>query len=139
LVHSDAHPSDISITYSCHFQLKQGRKRLIKGTRPTPLSTLKSNLKKATKIPPATKLLSLAHYYKDLLAASKVKDYAELARLTQVSRARLTQIMNLTFLAPEIQKALLCAPFYDHKKTERSLREIAECLSWQVQLEKWNS
>ena len=31
-----------------------------------------------------------------------VRDYAELARLGHVSRARVTQIMNLNFLAPDI-------------------------------------
>ncbi len=37
----------------------------------------------------------------------EVRDYADLARLGYVTRARLTQIMNLLLLAPDIQDALL--------------------------------
>jgi hypothetical protein len=34
----------------------------------------------------------------------KVADYAELAQLAHVTRARMTQIMNLLHLAPDIQE-----------------------------------
>lgn len=40
----------------------------------------------------------------------KVRDQAELANLSHVSRARITQIMNLLQLAPDIQEALLDLP-----------------------------
>ena len=40
------------------------------------------------------------HY---LVDRGEVADYADLARLTHVSRARISQIMNLTLLAPDIQ------------------------------------
>lgn len=39
-----------------------------------------------------------------------VKDYAELARLGQVPRALITQIMNLLLLAPDIQEEILFLP-----------------------------
>ena len=39
-----------------------------------------------------------------------MKDYAEIALLTGLSRARVTQITNLTLLAPEIQEAVLSLP-----------------------------
>ena len=39
-----------------------------------------------------------------------VKDYAELARPGRVSRARMTQIMNLLMLAPDIQEEILFLP-----------------------------
>jgi len=37
----------------------------------------------------------------------EMRDYADVARLGYVTRARLTQIMNLLLLAPDIQEALL--------------------------------
>ena len=37
-------------------------------------------------------------------------DQAELSRLGPVTRSRLTQIMNLTTLAPDIQQAILFLP-----------------------------
>jgi len=45
-----------------------------------------------------------------LLAEGVARDYANLARLGGVTRARLTQSMNLTLLAPDIQEALLFPP-----------------------------
>lgn len=41
---------------------------------------------------------------------AEVRDYAELARLGYVTRARLTQIMNLLLLATDIQEAILFKP-----------------------------
>jgi hypothetical protein len=43
------------------------------------------------------------------MMAETDRDYAQLARLWQVSRARLTQTMNL-HLAPDIQEAILFLP-----------------------------
>ena len=39
-----------------------------------------------------------------------MRDYAELARLGHVSRARITQIANLTVLAADIQEEILFLP-----------------------------
>ena len=39
-----------------------------------------------------------------------MKDYAELARLGHVSRALISQIMNLLLLAPDIQEEILFLP-----------------------------
>ncbi len=52
----------------------------------------------------------LAIKFQRTLEDGAVKDYAELARLGHVSRARLTQIMNLTLLPLDIQEAILFLP-----------------------------
>lgn len=54
-----------------------------------------------------TRLMALALRFEDLLNTRTVRDYADLARLGEVSRARITQIMNLLNLAPDIQEELL--------------------------------
>src|SRR5437879_9065519 len=59
------------------------------------------------KAPRITRLMALAVKFEGLIQQGVVKDYAELARLGQVSRARITQIMNLLNLAPDIQEAIL--------------------------------
>jgi hypothetical protein len=43
-----------------------------------------------------------------MLDSGEVKSMAELARLGRVSWARITQIMDLLMLAPEIQERILC-------------------------------
>jgi len=51
--------------------------------------------------------MALAIRFDDLIRRGEVRDYADLARLGHVSRARITQIMNLLNLAPDIQERLL--------------------------------
>ena len=59
------------------------------------------------RIPRVARLLALAHRFDRLIAEGVVADYADLARLGQVSRARISQIMSLRNLAPDIQEAIL--------------------------------
>jgi hypothetical protein len=59
------------------------------------------------RIPRIARLMALAIKFQDMVDRGEVRDYADLARLGLVSRARLTQIMNLLLLAPDIQEALL--------------------------------
>ncbi|GIW55523.1 MAG: hypothetical protein KatS3mg082_1927 [Nitrospiraceae bacterium] len=59
------------------------------------------------RIPRITRLMALAIKCQDMIDRGEVKDYADLARLGFVTRARVTQIMNLTLLAPDIQETIL--------------------------------
>ena len=59
------------------------------------------------KLPHITKLMALAIRLEHLLATGQVKDQAEIARTAGITRARVTQIINLTNLAPDIQQAIL--------------------------------
>ena len=64
----------------------------------------------AGRLPRITRLLALAVRFEGLLRDGAVRDYAELARLGEVSRARITQIMSLRMLAPAIQERILALP-----------------------------
>ncbi len=69
-----------------------------------------------------------------------VKDYAELARLGNVSRARITQIMNLLLLAPDIQEAILFLPktLEGHDPIKlKHLQPICLEMDWGRQRERW--
>ena len=57
------------------------------------------------RIPRITRLMALAIKFQDMVDRGEVRDYADLARLGFVTRARLTQIMNLLLLAPDVQGA----------------------------------
>ena len=82
-------------------------------------------------------LLALAHRFQMLLDTGQVQDYAELARLGRVTRARLSQIMNLLLLAPGIQERLLFWPSAAHNEapTERDLRKVLREVFWERQKE----
>ncbi len=93
------------------------------------------------RIPRIARLLALAHHLERLVVSGDVKDYAELARLGNVSRARITQIMNLLLLAPDIQEAILFLPKvvegHDPIKVKH-LQPICLEMDWGRQRERWN-
>ncbi len=66
--------------------------------------------KEQSRTPLVARLMALAIHFDGLLRRGKLRDYAEIAALGHVSRARVTQIMNLALLAPDIQEALLFLP-----------------------------
>lgn len=106
------------------------------GTKKNPTPT---NIKPGT-IPRVTRLMALAIKFDGMLARGEVRDYADLARLGYVSRARITQIMNLLTLAPEIQEKIL----FLHRTIkghdpirEQNLRPIAGEPDWREQRRLW--
>ena len=92
------------------------------------------------RIPRVARLMALAIRLERLIAEGRVPNYAGLARLAHVSRARVTQIVNLTLLARDIQEAILfLPPVHQGPDTiiERDLRPIAAELNWTRQRRLW--
>lgn len=93
------------------------------------------------RLPRVTKLLALAIHFDELIHTGAVTSQAELARLGQVSRPRLTQIMNLLHLSPDIQDQILHHPKITTGRdplTERELRVVALLPSWKKQSTQFN-
>jgi hypothetical protein len=93
------------------------------------------------RVPRLSKLMALAIRFEGLVRTGYAQDYAELARLGGVTRARITQIMNLLLLAPQIQEEIL----FLHEMWQgrdklvlRMLQPIAQELNWTRQLEIWS-
>ncbi len=84
------------------------------------------------RVPRVTRLMALAIKFQDMVDRGEVKDYADLARLGFVTRARLTQIMNLLLLAPDIQELLLIGSA-SSIPTERDLRSVNHHILWEDQ------
>ena len=88
------------------------------------------------------KLMALAIRFEQLVRDGVVTDFAEIARLGHVTRARVSQIVNLLNLPPDIQEAILFLPRVVRGKdsiTERDLRVIAAELSWGRQRKMWGA
>jgi hypothetical protein len=112
---------------------RKGRKYLRDGAAPSQPEVLGA-------VPRVARLLALAHRYRDLVDSGGVKDYADLARIVGVSRARITQLMNLLHLAPEIQEAVLDLPLTVRGRDvlfEGNLRPIAATPEWSKQRAQW--
>lgn len=83
-------------------------------------------------IPRIARLMALAIRFEGLLGEETIRDYAELARLGQVTRARMTQIMKLRYLAPDIQEQILLLPPVQGLN-ERNLRPVVSRIDWDEQ------
>jgi hypothetical protein len=92
------------------------------------------------RIPRVARLMALAIKLQDMVDRGEVRDYADLARLGYVTRARMTQIMNLLVLAPDIQEEILgwsvgAGPVLI--RTDREARTVISHPSWSRQREVW--
>jgi hypothetical protein len=83
-------------------------------------------------IPQIARLMALAIRFDGLLRSDEFRDYAELACLGRVTRARMTQIMKLLNLAPDIQEQVLFLPTLKGLN-ERNLRPIVSRVDWNEQ------
>ncbi len=93
-------------------------------------------------VPRAARLMALAIRLEELIRSGHVPSYAALARLVGVSRARVTQIANLTLLAPDVQEAILFLPPAVKGPgwiTERGLRPLVAEPDWVKQRGLWES
>ena len=83
-------------------------------------------------------LLALAHHVQRLIDAGRIVDRAEVARRLRWTRARVSQVMDLLLLAPDIQEEVL---FLDAGSpvTERGLRAVVRHEDWREQWRAWNS
>jgi hypothetical protein len=113
-------------------RVRAGRRRIEK---PTPAPKVSDG-----RVPRVAKLMALAIRFEGLIRDGQVLDQSELARLAHVTQPRMTQIMNLLHLAPDIQESLLELPPVRSGKatiTERLLRPIAAEVAWGKQREMW--
>jgi hypothetical protein len=94
------------------------------------------NRKRSGRLPRVARLMALAIRFEGLLREGEVKDFADLARFGRVTRARISQIMNLLNLAPDLQEQLLfLAPVFTRRQEihERTLRTVVREPSWKRQ------
>ena len=92
------------------------------------------------KVPRVTRLMALAIKFDGLIRDGVVRDYADLARLGFVTRARMTQIMNLLNLAPDIQEEILFLPKTMAGRdpmSERNIRRVTAVVRWDRQRKLW--
>ncbi|HPD29070.1 MAG TPA: hypothetical protein PLL20_03680 [Phycisphaerae bacterium] len=124
----------LTITSAVHFRHGRGRRKVLeRGEAPTATTEPGS-------IPRVSRLMALALRLERLLKDGEVADYADLARLGHVTRARVTQIMNLLNLAPDIQEEVLFLPRTIQGRDpirEHDLRPIAAVLDWRKQRRMW--
>ena len=94
----------------------------------------------AGRISRLSRLMALAIRFDMLIRDGIVADQAELARLGNVTRARVTQIMNLLLLAPDLQEEILFLPCLKRGRASlriQQLQPITSIPDWRNQRLAW--
>ena len=84
--------------------------------------------------------MALALRFDELVRTGQVASYSALASLGHVTRARVSQIMSLLHLAPDIQEALLFLSLTVRGRDPiilADLQPIAAALDWRKQRRLW--
>ena len=118
-------PAQARSTYTVDFNAKSPRRATHRDTG---------------RIPRVTRTLGLGHKINGMFRAGELRDLADAARAVGVTRARMTQIMNLLLLAPTIQEAILDLPPVTNGRgpvSERNLRGIVAEPDWTKQRALW--
>jgi len=125
----------IKLDFKVHFTTGHyGKRTLHAGEEPEPIPVTPG------RVPRIARLMALAIRFEDLVQSGEVATFAELAELGQVTSARMSQIVNMLNLAPDIQEAILFHPLVSGEReavSERLVREIAGEPDWAVQRAIW--
>lgn len=92
------------------------------------------------RVPRISRLLALAHHCFRLVRTGAIINQSELAHFGQISTTRMTQIMWLDNLAPDIQEEILFLPRTTQGRDpikEADIRPIAKSLDWNKQRQMW--
>jgi hypothetical protein len=124
----------ITVKQNLHFDRSQRGRRRIATEAPRERPPV------APRVPRIARLMALAIHFDGLLRAGEAADITTLARLSHVTQPRMTQILALNHLAPEIQDELLHLIACETGKEpihEKGLRRISAEYDWQCQRKMW--
>ena len=122
----------LTINRQFHVATKRsGTKQIESGTKPVIL---------AGRVPRISRLLASAHHCFRLVQSGAIINQSELAHFGQISTTRMTQIMWLDNLAPDIQEDILFLPRTTQGRDpikEADIRPLAKTLDWNKQRQMW--
>ena len=130
-------PVSVDFQFTVQQRGRGAKKRMVEGAR-----QLDESKPALERIPRISRYMALAIHFEDLIQQGTVTDYADLARLGHVTRARVTQIMNLRLLAPEIQEEVLFISETSTSSTVLTLKKLqilATAYDWNRQRKFWNT
>jgi len=142
-----------TVTRQIHFAFKGRRKRAVEGPPPDPATWGGGGRGDGAtsgdgpappptpgRVPRVARLMALAIRFDKLIRDGVVASQSELAAVAHVTQPRMTQIMNLLHLAPDIQEEILFLPATAGGRDsihEHMLREVVACSGWSEQRCRW--
>jgi hypothetical protein len=126
----------LTITAPVNFAREaNGRRRLDAG--PPPQTVVRT----PGRVPRVARLMASAIRFEEQVRTGVLPSYSAVAELGHVTRARVSQIMNLVNLAPDIQEAILFLPRTERGRDPihlRLLQPIASTIDWKKQRRLWS-
>jgi len=125
-------------TFEIEFQLKLSGRALNRPSDEQPSETVGRS--RFDRYPRIVQVVALAIHFQDMLDRGEIRNHADLARLGCISRERISQVMMLAWLAPDIQQQVLGLPKTPGGRfsvSETALRTIARIASWAEQRMRW--
>ena len=129
--------SDMSKIVEVRCSLK--RRQRSQTADPTALPIVDA-LELRAKLPRITHTVARALMFEHAIANGEATDFADLARLTATTRERISQVMKMMRLAPDIQDEILRLPPVRRPQRAITVPEvevIAEEVLWDDQRESW--
>jgi len=113
--------------------------RVVRLSSEAPREKAEAKVEPARRPAHVARMLALAHHIQGAIDRRVVADRAEVARKLGLTRARITQLLDLTLLAPDLQVRVLELEAVDGVEplTERQVREVVHAGSWAQQRAKW--
>lgn len=126
----------LKIECEVHFDRRGRGSRKVLETGPRPFRPAEPG-----RVPRVARLMALAIRCDGLIRDGVIENYTEIARLGHVTRARVSQIMNLLNLAPDIQEEILHLPRTETGRAPiilADLQSIASAPDWRKQRKLWD-
>lgn len=132
----DAAPDRLPRTFEVSTRLVRVRRAQRIALSTTPPPPARAPTRRPAKL---AQLLALAHHIEALIAAGDVHHRADAACRMGLTRARITQLLDLTLLAPDLQESILFAEAVEGIEPfgEREAREVLRLRSWAEQRARW--
>ncbi len=84
-------------------------------------------------------MLALAHHLQNAIDEDDSLDQSTVAKRLGVTKARITQLLDLTLLAPDLQEQVLAMEAVDgvEPMSELAVRKVAQIREWSEQRRRW--
>ncbi|MCY0998339.1 hypothetical protein OWM54_14485 [Myxococcus sp. MISCRS1] len=128
----ESQPAEAGLV-SAHFhRVHRAKVRFREGAPPSPREV-------ARRPAHVARMLALAHHVESVIERGLVASAADVAGQLGFTRARVTHLLDLRLLAPDIQEEVLFLEAVEGEEplSERVLRAVAHAGTWEVQRERW--
>lgn len=125
----------LKIDFTMHLARPSRRLLIREGPAPVPP-------RPCGRIPRVARMLVQAYLFQRMLENGQARDLADLARKFSLTRARVTQILNYTLLAPDIQAEILAMPPVTPGREpihEPEMRAVLREVLWTEQRKRWRA